>query len=207
MDSLVNGPIPSELLIRYKDSSGEVTERTISDIRQVRWDTVDAFCHLRMERRHFKILNVLQAVNPETGEFVENLWKAFGMSGEEKGRERLESVTVPVFAAIKALKVFPYQTRGFGKRERAHVVRFIREQVGCDRYMDDEIDEWVHSLWVGDVQAYCHGDASECLEVVAAVPHSQRSACRETAIAIARGSGRKPLDPDLLSRINHEWMS
>ena len=73
--------------------------------------------------------------------------------------------------------------------------------------MDDEIDEWVHSPWVGDVQAYCHGDASEFLEVVAAVSHSQRSACRETAIAIARGSGRRPLDPDLLSHINHEWMS
>jgi predicted DNA-binding transcriptional regulator YafY len=117
----------TKLVIRYKDFSGDITEMRISDISPKGRDAINAFCHLRQEKRTFKIANIIYAAYPETGELVENPWKLFGLSFAEDGRERISSKTFPILPAIKALKFFSMQIRGFAKRERTHIVRFIQE--------------------------------------------------------------------------------
>ena len=182
-----------DLIIKYKDFGGEITERRISDFRPEGTDSIDAFCHMRNGRRTFKLASIICATNPETGELVDNVWKAVGLAQAEDGRERLNSITAYALPAIKALKFFSLQTRGFAKRERTHIVRFIQQHTSCTEYDEDEIEEWLYKLWCGDIQAYHDGNTSEYDGLLRAIHHGLKSPCRAVALAISRGSGRKPV--------------
>ena len=197
----------TELIIRYKDGEGNVTERRISDFVPVGPETVFAFCHLRQEKRSFRIPSIVYAAYPETGEVIENLYKFFGMSLAEDGRERLCSITTPILPAIKALKSFSMQIRGTAmrKRERTHIVRFIQQNADVSNYSEEEIDNWFHKLWCGDVYKYYDGDTSEYLDLLRQIPHQLMNKCRQVALAIAKGSGRKPISPEINRRINEEF--
>jgi predicted DNA-binding transcriptional regulator YafY len=63
-----------EILVKYVDSGGSVTERRISDIHAVSQTSIDAYCHLRHERRTFRIEHIIQAVDSDTGEVI-NPWR------------------------------------------------------------------------------------------------------------------------------------
>jgi len=64
----------AELLIRYKDGEGNVSERRISRIEPQEPGYVLAFCHERQEDRTFKITRIISAVDAETGEVVDDLY-------------------------------------------------------------------------------------------------------------------------------------
>ena len=83
----------TSLIIKYKTFEGEISERQISDIKTETQDSIDAFCHVRNERRSFKIGNISQAIDADTGELVENIWKYLGMELAPDGREILLSIT------------------------------------------------------------------------------------------------------------------
>lgn len=51
-----------DLIIKYQNSSGDVTERRISDIIPEGLDSINAFCHLRQERRTFEYLGLLKEI-------------------------------------------------------------------------------------------------------------------------------------------------
>lgn len=74
----------TELLIRYTDSEGNTSERRISDIEPAGPDRVSAFCHERQEGRTFKISRVVSAIDPETGEIVEDLYAFLGVENPAK---------------------------------------------------------------------------------------------------------------------------
>lgn len=194
-----------ELLIHYRDSSGDVTDRVISDYRPDGADAIDAHCHVRNARRSFKLTSIIYAANPETGEVVPNVWKAFGMAKAPDGRERLVSLVAIYVPTIKALKFFAKHVRGFAKRERGHIIQFIRGNADTASYSDAELDEWLQQLWCGDVYAYGNGDTAEYETLLRAIPTNQKPASRKTAIAIAAGSGRRNIAPELLERINQEF--
>lgn len=194
-----------EILIQYRDSSGEVTERIISDYHPDGEFAIDAYCHVRNARRTFKLSNIIYAANPETDEVLPNVWQAFGMAKAANGRERLDFLGAAHLSTIKALKFFTIYIRGFAKRERDHIIQFIRENTNTDSYSDVELDEWLKKLWAGDVYAYSNGETAEYDALIHAIPESLKSASRKTAIAIAAGSGRRQLAQDVLERINHAF--
>ena len=195
----------SEIIIKYKDGSGDVSERTISDIKPENSETIDAFCHLRNSRRSFKLFNIISAANAVTGEVIENPWIEFGLSKSDDGRERLESITIHILPAIKALKFLSMQLRGFAKRERKHILKFINSNADSSQYSDKELDEWLYKLWVGDVYAYRDGNHSEYEEVLNEIPNSLKEKSRNVAIAIARGSTRKEVSREIFEKINREY--
>ncbi len=195
----------TELRIKYCDNDGNVTERQVSDIAPEGMDSINAFCHLRQERRTFRIEKIVCAIHPETGEIIENLYKLFPPPNSTSGRGTISSITIPILPAIKALKFFSMQIRGFAKRERSRIVQFIRDVVGIEGYSDDEIDEWLKMLWCGDVYKYRNGDTSEYLRLLKEVPHPLMDRCQKVAILIARGSGRKEMPNELIDRISKEF--
>lgn len=188
--------------IRYKDSAGNITERTISDWESSGPDTISAFCHLRQEGRTFSLLTVLQIVDSETGEIISNPWKYFGLSNDPSGRPSLVEATALLRPAVKALKYFNVYARpGFAKRERMHTVRFVRKYAPCFAYSDEELDQFIYKgIWC-DVYAYLKGDLTGYQEALSEIPAHLLPDCQRTALAIARGSGRRPIAPEVLEHI------
>ena len=102
----------TEILIKYRDSSGDITERKISDLHIESATTIDAFCHLRNARRPFRLDRIVHAINPDTGELL----NPYQLVGSQSGPETLELLTWRVMPAIKALKFFTLSTDKFGVR-------------------------------------------------------------------------------------------
>lgn len=90
-----------ELIIKYEDSDGIISERLISDIVPEPPAAITAFCHLRQQERTFAIKGILSAINPDSGEEVKDLYDRFGLPSpnakkEEKGKfGPLVTVRVP----------------------------------------------------------------------------------------------------------------
>jgi hypothetical protein len=197
----------SKILIHYKGSSGEVTERTISDYRLSGYAEIDAYCHLRNSYRTFKLPNIIHAVDLETGEVIQNIWKLF--PPKEGHRENLLSITGSHLNSIKALRLFAMTTLGFSKanreRERKHVVTYIKTHTNAEAYTDQEIDEWLKQLWCGDYSAYRHGETAEYEALINAIPNDQKPDALTTAYAIVSGSGRKPVNQEIVERLYKDF--
>lgn len=73
-----------ELLIRYKDSAGNVTDRWVSEIEPDQPGYFFAFCHERGEGRTFKVSRVVSVIDAETGEVVEDLYSFLGIERPPK---------------------------------------------------------------------------------------------------------------------------
>lgn len=59
------------IVIRYKDSSGLLSEREISDIEYDQNDIFIAYCHLRNENRSFRLSRIEIAFDRDTGEVID----------------------------------------------------------------------------------------------------------------------------------------
>lgn len=194
----------SEILIKYRDGEGEISERRISDLRLENETTIDAFCHLRKARRPFKMDRIVHAVNPDTGEIL-NPYQLVGAPSVGAARPSIKSLLWQALPAVKALKFFTLSTRGFRQRERDRVTQFVQEVADLSAYSKEEIGEWVHKLWCGDLYTYWDGDTAEYTETLQNIPSALLNRCRDYALLIARGSGRKPIDPLWLERIETEF--
>ena len=189
-----------DLLITYRDFSGETTERRISDLRMAKDGTYDALCHIRNDRRSFKPERILRAIDAQTGEIL-NPYCLLG----EAANPSLDALAWSAVAAIKALKFFTLSIRGFAKRERQRVLEFVHEVVDVKEHTEEEVSEWLYKLWCGSVHAYRAGDVSEYLEELKSIPPHLLARCRDYALLIAGGSGRKAIAPELLQRIDAEF--
>jgi hypothetical protein len=190
----------AEFLIKYRDGSGETTERRVSDLRLESTNTYDAFCHLRKARRPFRMDRIVHVVNPDTGEVL-NPYALLPNAASST----LEALTWRALPAIKALKFFTLSTRGFAKRERGRVADFVREVADVTSYPKEDLEGWLYKLWCGDLYAYRDGDTTEYTETLKAIPRDLLPRCRDYALLIARGSGRKAIDPILAERIETEF--
>jgi hypothetical protein len=194
-----------DLVIDYRDADGNVTTRRISDPSPIEHDCIDAHCQLRNGRRTFKLVNIIQAVNPETGEVIENLWEHFGVALSENGKLKIISLVAPILPAIQALKYFCLQVRrkrGFAQRERQHLLNFILCHVSIPDDMHSELEEWLIKIWCGNM----HEDSDPVyLEALKRIPESLLYDCRNTAFEIVRGSGRCEIAEDVIQRINDEF--
>lgn len=190
----------TEYLIKYRDGSGEVTERLISDLRLENAKTYDAYCHMRKARRPFRMDRIIHSVNSETGELL-NPYLLLPNTNSFS----LESVTWRALPAIKAVKFFTLSTRGFGKRERERVVAFVREVADVNVYKTEELEGWLYKLWCGNLDLYKAGDTTEYTETLKAVPREMLARCRDYALFIARGSGRNPINTAWKERVDTEF--
>ena len=193
------------ILIKYRSGDGTTSSRSVSDWQPDGEDAIDAFCHLRSERRTFKLMNILSVADAETGEILPNSWRTFGLDKTSDGRERLNSILGVKLIALKILKFYAKSTRGFSRRERDHIVNFALQGIHAVEPQRDAVDAWLKELWAGDVYAYQSGDKKEYNSLLAALPPQQLPDVRVTAELIARGSGRRPLLPEAAQRIARDF--
>lgn len=88
-----------DLIIKYEDGEGNVTERRISEIVPESPSAISAFCHLRRERRTFVVKRILSAKYPDTDEKVEDLYKSLGLplaDNESETSTRLEQAVISI---------------------------------------------------------------------------------------------------------------
>lgn len=177
----------------YVDSGGERSERLISNVVTSGMDEIYAHCHLREAQRTFKLSNIVKLMDADTGEVIADPWAHFGVT-------RGPRLPISLVPPIRALKYLTYRLRPGGrKRERdllACLVEKLRPELGQSK---DELDFQVSKLWVGeDGEDGYRQDLTD-------IPSEWRQACRQTALAIASGSRRKPINPLVLRRIDIEY--
>ena len=198
---------------QYQASDGQFTERTISDWVPSSWpDSIDAFCELRRESRSFNLRKMSRLVDLETGEVIADPWAYFGFAqipshSQPSGAERqsLDSLTWEALPAIKALKFFTITTRDFSKRERLRLVQFVEEVCNVSSYSKEEIGEWLQKMWCANVYDYRDGKTEEYGGLLRTIPANLMARCHDYALWIARGSGRKELDPFWAKRVESEF--
>lgn len=69
----------TELLLRYQDGLGNISERLVSDIAAEGGDSITGFCHLRQQNRTFKVNRIRLAVDPSTGEVIDDVFLFLGV--------------------------------------------------------------------------------------------------------------------------------
>ncbi|HCZ16972.1 MAG TPA: hypothetical protein DHV85_20865 [Candidatus Accumulibacter sp.] len=74
----------AELLIRYKDGGGNITDRRISEIEPHEPGYILALCHKRGEDRTFKVSRIVSAIDAATGEVVEDIHSFLGIEPPAK---------------------------------------------------------------------------------------------------------------------------
>lgn len=115
-----------------------------------------------------------------------------------------EATLLPVRAGALALKIFAFSTRGvWAERERLHIFDFVARNIDCSDLARENIDMWLRKL---PVYFSNREDAEvEFKRLIVGLSSTLRKECRITALAISQGSGRRPIDPALLEKINADF--
>lgn len=121
-----------------------------------------------------------------------------------RASDSIDSLTWQVRPAIKALKFFSLTTRGFSKRERQHLNKFVKELVALPQ-SDEEISAWVYDLWCVDMYQYRDGGDKEYKGMLEYIPPSLLEVCRAYAIRIVGGAANKPENSGWVERIDEEF--
>lgn len=193
------------VFIRYRDNEGNITEREITNISIESDDKINSFCKLKGENRTFKIENIISIIDPKTREIENNPRKYLGLSSEA------ESPLDRILPAVKFLKLFSKQLRGFNKRERSFIIQFVKETAQIENCSDDILDEWLRDLWCCvinkyyDIYEFKKGDQLICQSFVEQIPPDLIDSCRDTTLKIAIGSGRKKIPNDLITWIHETF--
>ena len=196
-----------EIIIRYDDGNGSITKRGISSI-SIKEDEINAFCHLRAEVRTFKIAKIIDITDLKTGNIERNSYKYFGLPGEN-----INALLHEIMPAVKVLKLFSKQLRGFRERERQYIVDFIRANAHTNHINEDALHAWLQKVWCGhiddaikvngpsDIYEFQRGHQLICQQFICEIPDSLMGECREVAMKITWGSGRKQVPPAM-----QEWI-
>lgn len=194
---------------RYQSSDGELTERTIGE-----WQaggvqgSIEAYCELRGEVRTFTLQRMSCLIDLSTGEIISDPWEFFGVPKNvsfDAERRSIDVLTWEALPAIKALKFFTLTTRGFRKRERERVLKFAQEVCDLSAYSSDEISAWLQGLWCGAIYEYARGATDEYKNLLDTIPPHLVDRCRDYALWIAKGSGRKEPERHWMDRIASEF--
>jgi hypothetical protein len=190
--------VDAKLSIRYVDSDEHETVRLIKDIKvNAETGCLDAYCENQRGVRTFRFARIGFAVVPLTGEVIENIWKHFGIDTDNNGQVKVEAAIWPIRNEVQALLYVASVLRGRAKRERAHIANFVLANTGLANDRAMEVDEYLKRLWIGDENGYRRSLQS--------ISKSFRSQCRAVAQKIVRGSGRRPVTPKILDRIDKEF--
>ncbi len=192
----------------YCDSANQESDRVITIMNVEKDDAnidIIAHCHLRNETRSFRVDRIIgDMVNMANGKAVSPVEICGDIMDEAVA---LKIALSGVQKEIKALKFFAKVIRDkFSKKERAPIISFIRSNTNTHNFSDEAIDEWLCQLWCGDAYGYkLDGDMTEYRTLINGIKTERMADCRDVAVEIARGSGRRLISPELLARINSDF--
>lgn len=107
----------TELLIRYQDSEGQVSERLISDIEVEDGKALVALCHLRGGKRTFRLDRIQSAIDPATGEVIADILVFLGL------RPMASATPIPSRPQPKAVILSGEDLRRLRSREKSELWR------------------------------------------------------------------------------------
>jgi hypothetical protein len=178
---------------RYQSSDGQFTDRVVANWVPSTWPgSIEGFCELRQEERSFKIQKMSDLMDAETEEVITDPWSYFGLRKGAEKKQDMDTLTWEALPAIKALKFFTLTTRGFSKRERLRVLQFAEELCDLSAFSKEDLEAWLQKLWTASVY---DGNTGEYEGLLGSIPNKFLPRCREYALWIASGSGRKILNP------------
>ena len=181
--------------LKYRDSSDELSERLISTVVPDGPDMISAHCHMRNAQRSFHLSKVIQLLDVESGEVIDDPWAYFGVS---RGSPQSLIIHPPLNSALRALKYLTLRLRGTPrKREYQQLVLLVQQTFPHLDLSDADAETAIRKLWIPEDEDY-QAD-------LAAIPSNLRAPCRHIAIAIAKGSGRRPVNPAVWQRIDLEF--
>ena len=122
----------NELIIKYKDSEGNVTDRRISEIAQEGPGAISAFCHLRQEKRTFNIKHILYAVNPDSGEIMDDLYKCFGLPSPDENKHLTSAIEPSLISKIPGHSSEAY--KGQRNKEKYEIFKHFRHPAIADLF-------------------------------------------------------------------------
>ncbi len=191
------------IIIAYIDTSGLTTKGEISQVNLIDERLFDAYCHLRQCVRSFNIGNIVEMIDAETGECLnpyEYLYNEYNAT-----RKSISTITWSILPAIKALKIFILTTRGFRKKEQDLFTNFVMSICNLSMYSNLAVDNWLKSLFCGDVYAIKNGETQIYTELLNKIPHELKLKCKKAAYTISLGSGRVPISEDIVTRIERDF--
>lgn len=110
--------------------------------------------------------------------------------------------------ALDALRFYVATTRGFRDREQTRLAAFLKDVAEAELrdFAPEEVKEWLKTKvgWV-DTSDYRRGDTSGYLALLQAIPPQLLTRTKDYAYLIAKGSGRKPLSDEAITRIEQEF--
>lgn len=155
---------------------------------------------MRNERRVFNLDRITFSMTVNNGKLL----NPYQLVLQIRDPESLDSLTWKVRQAIKSLKFFSLTTRGFSKRERQHLNKFVKELVALPQ-SDEAISDWVYDLWSADLYQYRDGDVKEHKGLLEHIPGSLLEVCRTYAIKIVGGAVNKPENSGWIERIKDKF--
>ncbi len=125
-----------ELIIKYKDGEGNISERHISDIVPEPPAAITAFCHLRQGKRTFAIKGILSAIDPDSGEEIKDLYARFGLLSSNAKKEEKGQFGPPLTVSVPGHSSEAYkEQRNKEKRELFKRFRFrVIEEIFKNRF-------------------------------------------------------------------------
>lgn len=109
------------------------------------------------------------------------------------------------YPCVRALRFYTATTRGFRDRERRRIAAFVLSIVGRDKYTESHVLAWLAALGFVDYFAWRSGDTRGWQAMLDEIPQEALPRVRDAAYAIARGSGRKAIAPEVIERIESEF--
>ena len=194
-----------KLCIKYKSSEGTISERKISVMNIIDENKIDAYCYLRNEERTFKLTNIISAVDPDSGELIDNIWEKLNLYLTIESQWYFYSKLSNIISAIKALKSFTYTIRNFSKRERNYILDFIIDNSSIAENLRDNLEKWLIKLPCSYPGSYCELTDTPYEKLLEEIPTNLLLKCHKTALLIAKGSGRKPIEEKVLDKIDNDF--
>lgn len=181
----------SDLFIRYVDANGAPSERRIS-IHGLKENssgefTIRAWCHERQDMRSFLISRVEEAVDPETGEIIDDLFDWFQLHTED-GDQNDELEPDDAFGAAIAVLVFIARADGRMVQAERDVIRNFANMalnaMGLELLSQSDFDKRLPYVSV-DFPTF-----KLALEELAELPETMRRGIWGVAYAVATADGK-----------------
>jgi hypothetical protein len=185
-----------EFIIGYSEAGGAVSKIKITGISSASCRTINARVLPENIERIFDLKNISMIINPVTGDILDrDPWSFFCFDN----KDNLNSLINSMIPVIKGLKIFTIQLGRYRQRERGYIVKFIKDKIDIQNISDKTVDEWFKQLWCGprvkpiDIYGFKKGDSLACEPFIKDIPDELMEKCREVAMKIAVGSGRKQI--------------
>lgn len=178
--------------IIYLDADGNKSDRRISEIAPDSPGAITAHCHLRNEERTFLLERIERLIDLETGNVIKDAWGYFGLHR----KQNIPALEQDWINALRVLKYLAYKLRGLREREYRHFSSFLI-QAGKIKTMNAALAK--------EITSHLSVNEDEYGRLLMAITANLMPLCRHTALAIAFGSGRRPVNQAVYDRIDLEF--